>query len=592
MRDGSRTNAPRTNATGSAPSIAVLPRMSRPPRDRASAASFAALLLALGACAGPDWEREADRDVAEILEDGTRRALGDREARAARPKARAAEPPRAAAGLAAPGAGSDAASKPDVAPTSTPDDASANAAGAADARRDAPNAVEAAAPRALSLAEALDTAVRSNRELLGQRESLYQTALGLTGTRYAFSPRVASALGYVFSGTDAGGSSHAATWSASVAQKLVTGGDVSVSGRTAFGSGAGNTYDASVAIHLTQPLLRGAGRDIAWESLTQAERSLLYAIRNFELFRESFSIDVARRFYELVQQKQALENQRRNLEGFVFGRKQAEALFSVGRTNELEVLRARRSELTSQNSLIEAEESLRLALDRFRIFLGLPDGAHVDVQDEEPAFVPVDFDVESAVAVALENRLDWLNQREQLEDARRGVRIAKNGLLPNLELSLDYGLGTGTSSTFGGRPLDDGNYGAALSLDLPLQRTNERNSYRSSQLALASAERGVAQFHDDLVASVRSTFRELARREQSLAIQEQLIADQVRNAKIAQLRFEQGDFSNRDLVEAQEALLEARNALIQEKVAYEIARLGLLKDLGILFIDEKGMWKE
>ncbi|MFO1009527.1 MAG: TolC family protein [Planctomycetota bacterium] len=534
--------------------------MPQPSRRRSLRVLASLALVGFAACSTPDWERDADRDVARILDDGSRKTLGDREATARRPAVKAPEP-------------APAADAPPAAPVHA---APANAA----------------PPRVVSLADALDLAVTKNREMIGRKDGLYQSALSLTGTRYAFSPRVASALSYVFSGADPGDQHHGANWSASVAQKLPWGGDVSVTGSTGFSSASGNAYDASVAIHLTQPLLRGAGRDVAWEGLTQAERSLVYAIRDFELFREGFSIDVARRFYELVQQKQALENQRRNLEGFVFGRKQAEALFSVGRTNELEVLRARRSELTSQNSLIEAEEGLRLALDRFRIFLGLGEGEQVDVKDEEPAFVKIDFEVESAVAVALENRLDWLNQKEQLEDARRGVRIAKNGLLPDLALSLDYSLGTGSSAEFGGRPLDDGSYSAGLSLDIPLQRTNERNAYRSSQLGLASAERAVAQFQDDLVASVRSTFRELARREQSLAIQEQLIADQVRNAKIAQLRFEQGDFSNRDLVEAQEALLEARNALIQEKVAYEIARLGLLKDLGILFIDEKGMWKE
>ena len=514
----------------------------------------ACALLLLAACSGPNWESDADREVAEILAEGRRRGLGDREATAARPKSKPAAPPVG----------------PEVGPAPAADPT----------------------PRALSLAEALETAVRSNRELVSQRESLYQTALGLTGTRYAFSPRVASALSYAFAGSDSGGETHAAGWSGSITQVLPAGGDVALSGSSSYTGGGGDAFSSSVAIRLAQPLLRGAGREIAWESLAQAERSLLYAIRNFELFRESFSIDVARRYYDLVQQKTALDNQRRNLEGFVFGRKQAEALFSVGRTSELEVLRARRSELTSQNSLIEAEESLRLARDRFRIFLGLPEGAQVDVRDEEPAFVPVDYDVESAVQVALENRLDWLNQREQLEDARRGVRIAKNGLLPDLALTLDYALSSDAASSFDRQGLDQSAYGAALSLSLPIQQVNERNAYRSAQIALASAERGVAQFEDDLVVSVRSTFRELARRKQSLEIQEELIVDQEKNVAIAQLRFDQGDFSNRDLVEAQEALLEARNSLIQEKVAYEIARLGLLRDLGILFIDEKGMWKE
>ena len=78
---------------------------------------------------------------------------------------------------------------------------------------------------------------------------------------------------------------------------------------------------------------------------------------------------------------------------------------------------------------------------------------------------------------------------------------------------------------------------------------------------------------------------------QSLEIQRQLIGDQTKNLRIAELRFERGEIPNRDVVEANQALLDAQNALIDEQVAYEIARLQLLRDLGILFIDETGMWK-
>ena len=73
---------------------------------------------------------------------------------------------------------------------------------------------------------------------------------------------------------------------------------------------------------------------------------------------------------------------------FQFGRRQAEALFQVGRTNELDVLRARRSELNSRDDLLAAEEDYELALDRFRIYLGLPAEDAIDVTPEAPAFVP------------------------------------------------------------------------------------------------------------------------------------------------------------------------------------------------------------
>jgi outer membrane protein TolC len=127
---------------------------------------------------------------------------------------------------------------------------------------------------------------------------------------------------------------------------------------------------------------------------------------------------------------------------------------------------------------------------------------------------------------------------------------------------------------------------------VPLDETDERASVRRAQIGHRQALRSYDQFEQDLVVDIRSTFRELERRKQSLDIQRQLIADQERNVKIAQILFEQGENSNRDVVEAQQSLLEARNALIREQVTYEIARLGLIRDLGILFIDEHGMWTE
>ncbi|MEQ1893183.1 MAG: TolC family protein, partial [Planctomycetota bacterium] len=131
----------------------------------------------------------------------------------------------------------------------------------------------------------------------------------------------------------------------------------------------------------------------------------------------------------------------------------------------------------------------------------------------------------------------------------------------------------------------------ALTLSVPLDRVRERNSYRTAQLGLARARRDLEEFEDQLRVSIQGSFRELDRREQSLEIQRQIIVDQTKNLRIAELRFERGEIPNRDVVEANQALLEAQNALIDEQVAYEIARLQLLRDLGILFIDETGMWK-
>ncbi len=469
---------------------------------------------------------------------------------------------------------------------------------------DAPSAPPGDQPEpvaALDLPQALKLAFESNREFLNEKEALFLSALSLVGSRHAFQPLWSASLNAALSSSSADSNTPDLGATASIEQALPWGGSVSASASTGhsavetsvFGSSTiEDQFDSSLSLQLTQPLLRGAGKSIALEALTQAERTLVYEIRAFELFREDFAINVASSFYGLVQQKQALGNQLRNLEGLEFSRKQAEALYAVGRKSELDVLRARRSELSSRNDLIEAQQSFRAGLDAFRIFLGLPEGQSVDVMDQSPAFVPVRWNVDSAVEVALHNRLDWRSRREQLEDAQRAVAIAKDGMLPALNLTLSYDASTSGDPSFYGQSFDDDNWAAGLSLEIPIDRVNQRNAWRSAQIALDRQMRSTEEFRQNLVLDVRSTFRELDRRRQSLAIQSELIEDQERNVRVARLQFERGDLPNRDVVEAQQALLEARNSLVGEQVAYEIARLGLLRDLGILFIDEKGMFVE
>ncbi len=555
-------------------------------RRKRSLRSLLLVGLATG-CAGVEsTSREADAIVEDILGGRSEALNADRRATIEQPKRRPAASVEVAPEKVAP---------LDTAPLDT---APLDTAPLDTAPLDTAPGSRAVAPqttRVLSLKEALEIAVQSSRAFIDEKESLYLDALALYGTRHSFGPLLSSTLGYVFSGGDGGDASSSASWSGGVSQKMPWGGDVSASAGLSHAGGPGaepGAFGTSASIRLTQPLLRGAGRELALEPLTQAERGMMYAIRRFELFRENFSIDVAQRFYGLVQQKRGLENQRRNIEDLVFARRQAEAMLKLGDTSELEVLRARRSALTSQNDQIEAEESLHLALDQFRIFLGLPPGVTVDVRDEAPEFIEVDYEVDSAIEVAFKNRLDVLTEREQLEDSDRALRLAENGIQPDLNLDVSYGIGGSSDPSALHQSPFDGSYSASLSLALPVDRTGERSSLRNAQVAHRRALRAHDQFEQDLVVQIQSKFRELARRTQSLEIQRQLIADQERNVKIAQLRFEQGDFSNRDVVEAQQSLLEARNALIQEQVNYEIGRLELIRDLGILFIDERGMWTE
>ena len=96
---------------------------------------------------------------------------------------------------------------------------------------------------------------------------------------------------------------------------------------------------------------------------------------------------------------------------------------------------------------------------------------------------------------------------------------------------------------------------------------------------------------DQLDLDIRDALRRLKSIEERIALQEEQIVQEQAAVTVTQIRYESGKLENRDLLEARQALVNAQNALIRLKVEHFVARLTLQKDLGIFFVDDKGMWR-
>ncbi len=370
-----------------------------------------AIAVSLAACSTSSYVASADDEVEAVLGAATASTLAEREAWVVRPEN---EPLPV---------------RPDATPPAAP-------------REPAP---AARAPEVYDLARTLATAVRQNRDFLSRREGLYQSGLSISLVRFQFGPQFAAAVSYLWPRREGGPDAHSLDASFSASQILPTGGTLALSSGVgadwSFGQGAADpVYGTSAAVTLTQPLLRGAGHDISHEALTQAERELVYSIRDFELFREAFSIQIAQRYFELTSQKKTLANEDRNYESAVFDRGKAEALQRVGRNAEQEVFRARRREIEAKDQLINAKAAYDRAVDEFKILLGIPTTTAIDLAESSPPYEPVRFDVASAVAAARHNRLSLITERQRVEDTERALRIAENALLPDLALTASYGV--------------------------------------------------------------------------------------------------------------------------------------------------------
>lgn len=455
----------------------------------------------------------------------------------------------------------------------------------------------AAEPRNLSLRESLRIAFDSGREYKTERESLYLAGLNYTFARYTFGPILDSTIRYLWNYNEGAPNTHSVSVPVSVTQILPLGGTASASAslngvRTRGGEPESDNdfrWTSDMQVNLQQPLLRGAGYEASHEPLTQAERSLIYAVRDFELFRQDYSIRVADAYYSLVRQRKQLDNDEQSYEDAKYDRQKADALRSLDRNKPDDVFQARRREIEAENQVIAGRTRYKLALDEFKILLGLPIEAPITIDADEPPYDPVNIESQSAVDVALHNRLDLHTRRDQVEDTRRRLRIARQDLLPQFDLTADYGV-----SSLGGRADDatpnQRRSSVGLALEVPLDRIPERNAYREAQISLDRIERDLGQTEDRVRIDILNSLRELKQFEKQIQLQEDQIRSEQRAVAVMQIRVEAGDAQQRDLTEARRSLTDAMNQLIDLKVQHFIARLRLKRNLGILFIDQNGMW--
>jgi outer membrane protein TolC len=451
--------------------------------------------------------------------------------------------------------------------------------------------------RTLNLDDAFNLALAHNRDYQSRKEDLYLATLNVALQRHVFElqPFATTALGLNGKGE---ASDYSAAYNASqtigVKQNLPTGGQIIAQTlvstvqdiRQSVASASGN-----VSLSANIPLLRGAGT-VAQESLISAERSMIYQVRTFERYRRGFLVTVASQYFNLVNQRAQIVNRFSNVRSYIFITERSKALFEAEltsrRTTLLDVMRAAQSEYQARSSLINSIESYELALDRFKILLGIPVEDPIDVTPQYLTIAPPNISEADAVAIASRLRLDLQNTRDQVDDARRVVKNAANGLLPDLSLNASVGMGSDPNAKSVLPEFEQLNYSAGLTYNWPLDRVAEGNTYRSALVSLDRAKRSVDSAQDQVSSDVRAAVRAVRQQQVVLAIQKNNIDLAQKRKEFSDIQFRDGKIDNRDYLDAETALLDAQNSFAQALSDLEVAVLNYLQNTDQLRVDFSG----
>jgi outer membrane protein TolC len=163
--------------------------------------------------------------------------------------------------------------------------------------------------------------------------------------------------------------------------------------------------------------------------------------------------------------------------------------------------------------------------------------------------------------------------------------VAKNGLLPDLNVTAQGQLGNQTATPAVAFDERGSGYSAGITLGLPLDRFAERNVYRRALIGFDQSQRSFVQLRDAIASEVRADVRAIRSAQISLDIQRRSIRLANRRLEYALELLRRGVVNARDVVEAQSSLLDAQDAFSRARANLQIQVLEFLKDSGTLRID-------
>ena len=473
--------------------------------------------------------------------------------------------------------------------------------------------------RIVSLNDALNLAFQHSKDFQTQKERLYLEALALTFDRYRYVPTFSAAAGgdyrwdsqdkfvqdmQALTGIENINTSESTFSNTSLGARylLKSGGAVALNltnNFTRFLTGDISEIGTGALIgSFTQPLLRDFGSDIETEALLQAERDLLYRLRDFTRFRKNFAVRVASDYYSVLLNRETSRNYYAGLLATNLSLEREQAFQAEGLTTLLQVGRLEQSSLQADLRWTSSITRYKRSLDNFKILIGLNADDNIMLGDEEMVLITEtgmdspDISLEQATEMAIQTRLDLYTWLDRVQDSARRIELAANSLSPALDLSLVASVPNSTTQNLGELDFENTVYTAGLDLDLPLDTKLERNNYRRSLIDYDAATRDYLLALDDIKLDVLDTWRRMNEARKSYDINVTSVEINERRVEEAELRAELGLGDIQDTVDSQNDLTAARTERVSSLIEHNISKLEFWRDVGLLYVDDNGQWEE
>jgi outer membrane protein TolC len=349
-------------------------------------------------------------------------------------------------------------------------------------------------------------------------------------------------------------------YTAAINQELLLGGKVSLAYSTTKTAIPGeDTHFSSVGVSYTQPLLKNGlaspifaeikdakfDRDIQQIVLDDVQIQLVNKVRTG--------------FYQLVRQQKAADINKETLKISDDILNLIQKRFDLGRAPGLEVMLAQIEKNKNQQMYLLSLQDIESAKRNLQNLLGIDVEVKAINQLEEELPIPR---LNDAISSALEHNKQILRIKRQIAKEKLAVDVARNQVLPQVDLFASYKL-VGQGNSYGkANDLDDKECQAGLLVSYPFYNTAFTENLQQTRRDLKKLELRLKDLETEIVNLSTQLVNELNLLQERIDIYGEQLKVTKERLDLALKAFDQGLIIARFLYDARDDLFEAENVYL------------------------------
>ena len=340
-------------------------------------------------------------------------------------------------------------------------------------------------------------------------------------------------------------------------------------------------FRSSTGLTFTQPLLRDFGVDITRRPVNIARNNLGISRESFRDTMMQTVLEVEEAYLDLIFARENLDVLRQSLTLAVDQERITRIRIDVGASAPLDILQPQVAIRTREEEVISGEAAVRAAEDRLRQLMNLP-AAEWDrpiIPTADVTYDPMNVNLQDAVLRAWDLRPEIRQALLGIDNRELDYAFAKNAVLPQVDLAVEYGLGglgAGQASGFGDAyenilDFDFPGWSVGFQVGVPLHNTEARANRRRAEVDLRQSKTQLEQTRQNIAVQVRTAVRNLETLSRQIVATRAAREAAEENVAAEQKRFENGLTTNFNVLQIQQDLGSARSRELAALVGYQQA---------------------